>query len=226
MEGQAQTTDSNSSIMPVTIPTSSTGDATSTSPFSDGNDQSWKAKYDGLQGAWKNDRQRYGQEIEQLKAAKEDYEARLNSLQAAMQASEAQLQELPTLRQTLTEKEQTLASVTARFERQNLLLKHHVFDDALTKLVVSSQLPIEELETTIAAFAQANTAQQQAAIAKAAEGSVTPSNPPTSTGGADQLKVLHEKMELATREGRYDGPDGFWQLNDQYVQLVGELRSK
>lgn len=225
MEGQAQTTDSNSYVAPV-ITTGGTGDAAFTSPFSDGNDQSWKAKYDGLQGAYKNDRQRYGQEIEQLKAAKEDYEARLNSLQTAMQASEAQLQELPTLKQTLTEKEQTLASVTARLERQDLLLKHRVFDDALTKLVINSQLPLEELETTIAAFTQASTAQQQAAIARAAEGSVASSNPPTSTGGQDQLKALQEKMELATREGRYDGPDGFWQLNDQYVRLASELRGK
>lgn len=226
MEGQAQTTDSNSSTMPVTTTTGSTGDVASTSPFGDGNDQSWKAKYDGLQGAWKNDRQRYGQEIEQLKAAKEDYETRLSNLQTAMQANEAQLQELPTIKQTLTEKEQTLASVTARLERQDLLLKHRVFDDALAKLVINSQLPLEELETTIAAFTQASAAQQQAAIARAAEGSVASSNPPTSTGGQDQLKALQEKMELATREGRYDGPDGFWQLNDQYVRLAGELRGK
>ena len=225
MEGQAQTTDSNSYIAPV-ITTGNTGGTAFTSPLGDGDDQSWKAKYDGLQGAYKNDRQRYGQEIEGLKAAKEDYETRLSKLQAAMQASEVQLQELPTLKQTLTEKEQTLASVTARLERQDLLLKHRVFDDALTKLVISSQLPLEELETTIAAFTQASAAQQQAAIARAAEGSVASSNPPTSTGGQDQLKALQDKMELATREGRYDGPDGFWQLNDQYVRLAAELRGK
>jgi hypothetical protein len=225
MEGQAQTTDSSSYIAPV-ITTGNTGSTGFTSPLSDGDDQSWKAKYDGLQGAYKNDRQRYGQEIEGLRAAKDDYETRLSKLQAAMQASEVQLQELPTLKQTLTEKEQTLASVTARLERQDLLLKHRVFDDALTKLVISSQLPLEELETTIAAFTQASAAQQQAAIARAAEGSVASSNPPTSTGGQDQLKALQEKMELATREGRYDGPDGFWQLNDQYVRLTAELRGK
>lgn len=225
MEGQAQTTDSNSYVAPV-ITTGNAGGTVFTSPLSDGDDQSWKAKYDGLQGAYKNDRQRYGQEIEQLKAAKEDYEARLSNLQTAMQASEAQLQELPAVKQALTEREQRLANVTARLERQDLLLKHRVFDDALAKLVINSQLPLEELETTIAAFTQANTTQQQAAIARAAEGSVASSNPPTSTGGQDQLKALQDKMELATREGRYDGPDGFWQLNDQYVRLASELRGK
>lgn len=224
MDSQAQTTDSG--ILTPSVTATGTGAVFTSSPFSDGDDQSWQAKYTGLQGAYKADRQRYGQEIEALKAAKEDYETRLNNLQKTLQSNETQLQELPTIKQTLSEKEQTLASVTARLERQNLLLKHRVFDDALAKLVVNSQLPLEELETTIAAFTQASVAQQQSAIAKAAEGSVASSNPPTSTGGQDQLKVLQEKMEVATREGRYDGTDGFWQLNDQYVRLASELRSK
>lgn len=225
MDSQAQGIDGTSYAPSAAVLSGADGTASS-SPLSDGNSESWQAKYNGLQGAFKADRERFGKEIEALEASSKTHAARVKELEALVQANEAQLQELPAVRQALAEKEQALSSAALQTERQGLLLKHRVFDDALVKLVVSSQLPTEELEETIAAFAQASTAQQQAAIAKAAEGSVASSNPPSASGGVDQLKALQEKLDTAMREGRYDGENGFWQLNEQYVRLTAELRSK
>lgn len=222
MDSQAQANDGSTSITPTTVGSGSV--TTTASPYSDGNDQAWIDKYNGLQGAFKDARTKYQQEIEGLKAVKTDYETRLSQLQTALQTNETQLQELPTVKQALTEKEQALADATARLDRQNLLLKHRVYDDALTKLVLNSQLPLEELETTLAAVTQATTAQQQAAIAKAAEGSVASSNPPNSASGQDEINALQEKMDTAMREGRYDGPNGFWALNTQLAQLAEKLK--
>jgi len=189
-------------------------------------DQSWFDKYQGLQGAFKARTQQLTQEVEGLKATKGEYETQLAQLRASVTANEAQLQELPTVKETLSAKEQALAAAEARLGRQALLLKHRVFDDALTKLALNSQLSLEELEETLTSFSQKQTTEQQAAIVRAAEGSVASTNPPSGATGESELNELREKMDVAMRESRMDGPGGFWELNIQYARLFEELKKK
>lgn len=215
----------------VGTPTNSTGVVTTANsnpfvsqPVSDPNAQTWLDRYNGLQGHLKSYKEQTTQELETLKAVKTDYEAQMAQLRDTLQANEAQLQELPTVRDTLTAREQELAAAQAKLERTNLLLKHRVHDDALTKLVLASQLSPEELEETLVAFSQASSAAQAAAVTQAAQGSVGVTGSPVATDGNDEIAVLREKADAAMRAGKLNGTGGFWELNGQWAKLVEESK--
>lgn len=225
------TTNGNDGFGVVGAPTISTGTVTIPSaqpvvsqPVSDPNGQTWVDRYNGLQGHLKSYKEQTAQELEALKAAKVDYEAQMAQLRNTLQANEAQLQELPTVRETLTAREQELAAAQAKLERTNLLLKHRVHDDALTKLVLASQLSTEELEETLVAFSQASVAAQTAAVAQAAQGSVGATGSPVATNSSDEIATLREKADAAMRAGKLNGAGGFWELNGQWAKLVEESR--
>lgn len=224
-------TNGNDGLGVVGAPTFSTGTVTIPSaqpvvsqPVSDPNAQTWLDRYNGLQGHLKSYKEQTGQELEALKAVKTDYEAQMAQLRSTLQANEAQLQELPTVKETLTAREQELAAAQAKLERTNLLLKHRVYDDALTKLVLASQLSPEELEETLVAFSQASSAAQAAAVAQAAQGSVGVTGSPVATDSNDEIAVLREKADAAMRAGKLNGAGGFWELNGQWAKLVDEGR--
>lgn len=221
------TTNGNDGFGVVGAPTISTGSVTIPSaqpavsqPVSDPNAQTWLDRYNGLQGHLKSYKEQTTQELEGLKAVKTDYEAQMAQLRGTLQANEAQLQELPTVKETLTAREQELAAAQAKLERTNLLLKHRVHDDALTKLVLASQLSTEELEETLVAFSQSSAAAQITAVAQAAQGSVSVTGSPIATDGSDEIATLREKADAAMRAGNLNGPDGFWVLNGQWANLV------
>ena len=203
--------------MPVGAPTMPSTPASQ--PVSD----NWYDKYNGLQGYIKTYKEQTAQELETLKATNTDYQAQLEQLRQTVQGNEAILAELPTLKETLSTKEQELAAAQSKLERTNLLLKHGVRDDALTKLVLSAQLPTEELETILENFTASTAQQQAAAITAAASGSVPATTAPADGGGTTELQTLKDKADAAMRAGNYDGPDGFWALNRQWVELKEQL---
>lgn len=225
------TTNGNDGFGVVGAPTISTGSVTTpaaqpvvSQPVSDPNAQTWLDRYNGLQGHLKSYKEQTARELETLRAVQTDYEAQMAQLRGTLQANEAQLQELPTVKETLTAREQELAAAQAKLERTNLLLKHRVHDDALTKLVLASQLSTEELEETLVAFSQASVAAQTAAVAQAAQGSVGATGSPIATNGNDEIATLREKADAAMRAGKLNGPDGFWALNGQWANLVEESK--
>ena len=220
------TTSDGTTVQPVAPPTPAMPVGTPTTPSTPASQpvsDNWYDKYNGLQGYIKTYKEQTAQQIEGLKATNTDYETQIEQLRQTVQGNEAILAELPTLKETLSTREQELAATQAKLERTNLLLKHGVRDDALTALVLSAQLPTEELETILENVTK-NTAQQQAAaIDAAASGSVPATTAPAGGGGTTELQSLKDKADAAMRAGNYDGPDGFWALNRQWAELREEL---
>lgn len=224
--------DTASAVGAVGTPTFNSGVATAANgnPFvsqpvsDDPNGQTWQDRYNGIQGVLKKMRNEGTAAIELLTAEKTARDEEIAKLRQTLEGNAPILAEFPTVKETLTAREQELAAAQAKLERTNLLLKHRVHDDALTKLVLASQLSTEELEETLVAFSQASVAAQTAAVTNAAQGSVGVTGSPVATNSNDEIATLREKADVAMRAGKLNGPDGFWTLNGQWAKLVEESK--
>lgn len=179
----------------------------------------WKDKYHGLYGAFQQQQAKWTQERDALRQAAAQHEERARLLEDQMQSLAQQLDALRSAAQERDALRHDLEATRRQLGRMHLLADQGITDPAMRRLILSSDLPDDEIGNLVRELHQRQQVATQQALAQAAQGSVPPNVPAAKGNGTAVAHDLEARMERALREGRFDGPDGYWALLSALMEV-------